>query len=132
MLAMKRPHGPSSKILPMALVAAATALSSQTIVHAYCVTPNDMAMFWGGEFADFRVPVRVSKGPNTSVMHAGVSPEDLARILVEVIARHNESIAVPKLYFAGIRDDDTLEPGITIRSLPCKEADEKNPPCNGG
>ncbi|WP_146658020.1 VCBS domain-containing protein [Enhygromyxa salina] len=103
--------------------------------EAYCVGPLDYASFWSNEFADLRVPVWVSISPIYPVSNTGESPEDVARILLEVIARHNESTRAPKLYFAGFTNESynpalvpfgvgahsALPAGITVHGLSCAD-----------
>ncbi len=87
------------------------------------------------KFLDFRIPVWVNISPENTVARTGQSPHDVARIALEVIARHNESAQVPKLYFAGFtneRFDNSiaspvvsaaarLPAGVTIMSMPCED-----------
>jgi cysteine-rich repeat protein len=96
---------------------------------AYCVTKIDMITLWGTYSPDLRIPVRVSLSVDNTVLYTGRTPQDVARVLIEVIARHNESTAIPKLYFAGFGNG----PGITIESLSCEKSQSQNPPpCSGG
>lgn len=111
-----------------------TCLCAMTLVardaEAYCVNSGDMAQFWGASFPDLYIPVWVTNAGDNTVAWAGVSPEDVARITIEVIARHNESVVAPKLYFAGFTDAAynwteggdllaNLEAGISIMSMSC-------------
>lgn len=54
-----------------------------------------------GEFPNLEIPVFLAVGGNSTVANSGVSKEDVARILIEVIARHNETVVAPKLVFGG-------------------------------
>jgi uncharacterized protein (TIGR03382 family) len=99
-----------------------------TNAEAYCVVNGDMAKFWSISFPDLYIPVWVIHAGDNTVASTGVSPEDVARLTIEVIARHNESILAPKLYFAGFSDQaylwtgnlvENLEMGISIMSMGC-------------
>ena len=102
---------------------------------AYCVDPTYAAKIRHG-FPTMRLPVYLSTGQYSSIEHTGLSPFDAARILLEVIARHNETAIAPKLYFAGFTASDfTLVPmgmqpdmvnsiatwpkGIVVHGFPC-------------
>jgi cysteine-rich repeat protein len=91
-----------SRAAQIALVSAVAALASlvPTPVEAYCVNP-EYATALRDDFASLRVPVYISIGANSTVGHLGVAQEDMARLVLEVIARHNETTVAPKLYFAG-------------------------------
>lgn len=99
-----------------------------TSAEAYCVVNGDMAKFWSISFPDLHIPVWVIHAGDNTVASTGVSPEDVARLTIEVIARHNESVLTPKLYFAGFSDQaylwtgnlvENLEVGISIMSMGC-------------
>jgi cysteine-rich repeat protein len=110
---------------------------------AYCVSSRDMVDFWSAGFPDLRIPVWVSLSDEYTSGHAGQSPQDIARLLIEVIAHHNETVQAPKLYFAGftpngfdktIIDEDgvswpaaNLPTGITVMAAP--DCDEKDTMC---
>lgn len=106
--------------------------------RAYCVTKADVITFWSNEFPDMHVPVWINVSTDHSIANTGPSADDVARLLREMIARHNESVASPKLYFAGFTTkayDPTLglpaanmPSGITILSATCEEAIE-DPVC---
>ncbi len=99
--------------------------------HAYCVVGNPVSVAWSYWIPDLHIPVYVTSSGGNSVANTGHSPEDVARIVSEVIARHNESVAVPKLRFAGFKskkywkDSDTpyvdLDEGITVMSFKCED-----------
>ncbi len=99
--------------------------------HAYCVRNGDFIGAWSEPFPDLVIEVRVASMGPSSVGNTGHSPENIARIVNEVIARHNEGVAVPKLRFAGFTSAqwkpdgavpyDQLEPGITISSFRCED-----------
>jgi cysteine-rich repeat protein len=107
------------------------------LAAAYCVNPR-IADNWRAEFPSLHIPVYVAIGDNSSVEHTGVDKENIARWVVEVIARHNETTPVPKLYYAGFSTEELLEkeveqrinslaqwqPGITIHSFPCEALSE--------
>lgn len=96
--------------------------------EAYCVSNKPMAIFWSGDFPDLHIPVWVSLSAKHTVELTGQTPQDVARLAIEVIARHNEAVRAPKLYFAGFTTDefdrsDTLPwrylpAGITIMGVP--------------
>lgn len=106
-------------------------------VEAYCVHPAGADRVRNA-FPSLRVPVYISIGANSTVEHIGVAQEDVARVVLEVIARHNETTVAPKLYFAGFSPHQlALEPnvdpmmptvhsiglwqkGITIHSVDCE------------
>ncbi|PRP96417.1 hypothetical protein ENSA7_72320 [Enhygromyxa salina] len=103
-----------------------------------------MVTFWSTEFPDLRLPVWLNISTNYSVAHTGQTPQDVARLIIEVIARHNESVSAPKLYFAGFTSapydplaqdpsipEIELPAGVNILSMTCAEAAQQ-PICNGG
>ncbi|NJK31653.1 MAG: matrixin family metalloprotease [Deltaproteobacteria bacterium] len=107
-----------------------------TTSDAYCLRSLgalDYPEMWAVSFPDLSIPIYVTHSGEYSVQNIGQSPNDVARVLLEVIARHNESVAVPKLYFGGFTDvglnfDDVdgenlhyrdLPAGITIMSYEC-------------
>ena len=97
-------------------------LGSSAAAYAYCLNQtyiNDVA----AEFPDQRIPVYVSTGMLSTVANTGVSPPDVARVLLEVIARHNETVVSPKLYFAGFDSTDFKPPmmGMTTTMLNAME-----------
>ncbi|KIG16063.1 hypothetical protein DB30_04935 [Enhygromyxa salina] len=115
-----------------------------TPAQAYCVTALDMAEFWSSEFPDLRVPVWLNISAGHSVAHMDQTPQDVARLVIEVLARHNESVAAPKLYFAGFTTEkydpgaqlpgipeERLPAGINIISMSCEEAVQQ-PLCSEG
>ena len=111
--------------LAAGVIFAASALASD-VGEAYCVRAYDMPLFWSVTFPDLRVPVWISIDPDSSAALIGPAPTDTARILVDVIDRHNESIGAPKLYFAGFTH--TLDQaGITVRSMECADAMMSSP-----
>jgi cysteine-rich repeat protein len=75
-------------------------------------------------------------GEENSVINTGHSPEDVSRIVREVIARHNETVAVPKLRFAGFSNKKwmaeskvpqaDLDGGITFLSFRCEDLNSDN------
>jgi uncharacterized protein (TIGR03382 family) len=108
-----------------------------TSSHAYCVRQPAVVQAWTHWFPDLSIPVYVLSNDSNSVANTGHSPEDVARIVHEVIARHNETAAVPKLRFAGVSNDhewvvesdtpwEDLESGITILSFRCEDLDSEN------
>jgi MYXO-CTERM domain-containing protein len=125
-----------------AVVFVAVLGTSHREANAYCVRGDDMLQGWSHGFPDLRIPVWVSLADNYTVENTGRSPQDVARLLLEVIARHNESVQVPKLYFAGFTSSDffdgkaiddegkaipwgLLPAGITVNAAPsCEEKDE--------
>jgi cysteine-rich repeat protein len=86
--------------LVLAWAVAALGALAPTPVEAYCVNPK-YATALRDDFASLRVPVYISIGANSTVEHLGVAQNDMARLVLEVIARHNETTVAPKLYFAG-------------------------------
>ena len=121
---------PTATRLAASVVFAAATLAPG-VGDAYCVTAYDMPLFWSGTFPNMRVPVWVSLEPNSSAALIGPAPADTARILVDVIDRHNESVGVPKLYFAGFTNA-LGQAGITIQSMKCADAMMKGTPCPNG
>ncbi|PRP91923.1 matrixin family metalloprotease [Enhygromyxa salina] len=108
--------------------------------EAYCVSSKPMIAFWSIKFPDLRVPVWISTSQDYTVANTGQAPQDVARLAIEVIARHNESVLAPKLYFAGFTNEkydldnptnplDKLPAGITIMSMPCEDNSDL---CGGG
>jgi hypothetical protein len=105
--------------------------------EAYCVSDKPLIAFWSAEFSDLRIPVWVNISADYSVESTGQTPQDIARLVIEVIARHNESVRAPKLYFAGfatqgfdymLTDQNgdvvpwgALPAGINVMSLECAE-----------
>ncbi|WP_244923823.1 DUF4215 domain-containing protein [Enhygromyxa salina] len=77
-----------------------------------------------------------------SVGYTGQTQDDIARLVIEVVARHNESNRSPKLYFAGFTNEawDPVAPnpiqdfpaGITITSMSCASAKLGTPCAEGG
>ncbi|NJK31077.1 MAG: DUF4215 domain-containing protein [Deltaproteobacteria bacterium] len=94
-----------------------------------------MVELWSLSFPDFHIPVYINHAGDYSVEHIGHDPEDVARVALEVIARHNETAVWPKFYFAGfsnngllLEDSDyiaDLDPGVTIMSYACGVIDEE-------
>lgn len=97
-------------------------------------------LYWQQEFPDLRVAVWVANGPQFGVQYTGRTPEEIANITQEVIARHNESNVGPRLYFAGFTDVELdlmdeinpsvpVHPGIYIHSVECTllDANAQNP-----
>jgi hypothetical protein len=101
--------------------------------HAYCVRQDPIVQAWSYWFPDVHIPVYVARGDDNSVANIGHTPEEVARIVREVVARHNETVAVPKLRFAGFTDSpwselsdapyEDLDSGITIMSYKCEDLD---------
>jgi len=74
-----------------------------------------MPSFWTVGFPDFRIPVWINVSDKYSVGHAGHAQGDVAKVAIEVIARHNESALAPKLYFAGFVNQEWLPaPGVNV------------------
>lgn len=112
----------------------------QPDAKAYCVVAGDSIAFWSVKLPDLRIPVWLSLSMEHSVANTGQTPQDVARLAIEVIARHNESVRTPKLYFAGFTnkgfDEDLvnngdpfpwgeLPVGITVMSFTtCKDKDD--------
>jgi cysteine-rich repeat protein len=69
--------------------------------HAYCAHVGMWDLFWMKRFPTLNVPVWVADGSEFGVQHTGRTPEEIAAIVQEVIARHNEANVGPRLYFAG-------------------------------
>jgi len=89
-----------------------------------------VAQEWSGQGYDLGIPVYVSTGTLSTVAHTGFSPEQVARVVIDVLARHNELITAPKLYFNGFTAIDfdlaganpvvDRPAGITIQSADCQ------------
>jgi MYXO-CTERM domain-containing protein len=94
-------------ITAIAFVAALGASCNEA--KAYCISSRDMIAFWSVHYPDLRIPVWVSLSDEYTVSQTNQSPKDVARLLIEVIAHHNESVQAPKLYFAGFTDDGIKE-----------------------
>jgi cysteine-rich repeat protein len=96
--------------------------------NAYCVTKSTGERITDS-FDDLRIPVYVASVGNASIEHTGISTIPAARIIIDVIARHNETVTVPKLYFAGLLEQDfgadpvapfaAWPKGIVVSSFPC-------------
>jgi hypothetical protein len=67
---------------------------------AYCVRQSDADQLLH-DFPDRRIPVYLATADGPSIEHIGLSATASARILLDVIARHNETVTSPKLYFVG-------------------------------
>jgi hypothetical protein len=106
--------------IPSVLATAIVLCALPRTSDAYCVRKSDVVLAWKLEFPDLRIPVYVAWDETNSVAYTGRSPEDVARIVLEVIARHNESVAAPKLYFAGFSDKvwGNKPRALTGRSMP--------------
>lgn len=100
-----------------------------SVTSAYCGVPS-VANNWSMETHGLRVPVYISLAPLSSIEHTGVSKENMARFTIDAIARHNESVLSPKLYFAGFTQSDydpslpdpapSRPGGITVQSMDCQ------------
>lgn len=119
--------------IPSILVAGLVLCTLARSGHAYCVRKDDVMLAWRDSFSDRTIPVYVVSSGKSSVASTGHSPTDVARIVHEVIARHNETVAIPKLRFGGFTDKQwvpdsqvphaELEGGITILSYLCENLD---------
>lgn len=107
--------------------------------HAYCAYAGMWDLFWLERFPDLNVPVWVAEGPYFGVQYTGRTPDEIAAIVQEVIARHNEANVGPRLYFAGktpmeldIEEPNPSAPvpfGIYVHSVACDILDAN--PDNG-
>lgn len=110
------------------------ALVAPVNVDAYCIKNTDAHFFWSTSFSDLHIPVWVASAGDNSTHWTGESAADVARVVINVISRHNEAVTGPKLYFAGFTDEglnwanhgsptktfiDDLPTGITIMSVEC-------------
>lgn len=95
--------------------------------RAYCASPV-VSVGVTDAFPGLEIPVWVSTGSNSSVEILDHSQAEFARVVLEVIARHNEAVAAPKLYFAGFTNKalapKTLaytgwDAGIVVHSFGC-------------
>jgi cysteine-rich repeat protein len=119
------------------VLGAAIALPA-TSADAYCILSLSYEAAWQSSFPDLRIPVRLNVS-TYGLHHAGISNDDAIPLLQEVIARHNEVGAGPRLYYAGITTSnwapgeplryEDLPTGITVMSHSCLE---KVPICGGG
>jgi cysteine-rich repeat protein len=101
--------------------------------HAYCAYPGMWDLFWMEQFPDLNVPVWVAGGPQFGVQYTGRTPDEIAAIVQEIVARHNEANVGPRLYFAGttgmdldLGQDDPSAPvpfGIYVHSVECDTLD---------
>jgi len=85
---------------------------------AYCVSDEDMVLFWASVFPDLRIPVWINTSSDYTVEHTGRTQDEVAKVAIEVIARHNESASAPKLYFAGFTDKEWVQVPPTNVSQP--------------
>jgi hypothetical protein len=97
-------------------------------VDAHCRSASfDAAGFWQQSFTDQRIPVFVATGAGSGITNTGLSVAEATAIVQAVIARHNEVVSVPRLFFAGATPADLTETGsqadrpdgITIDSWAC-------------
>ncbi len=113
-------------------IALMSGLAVPSRAEAYCVRSEPVIAFWSVKFPDLRIPVWISVSQLYTVANTGQTPEDVARLAIAVIARHNESVLAPKLYFAGFTPfaydvENMTSPladlpaGITIMSMPCEK-----------
>jgi cysteine-rich repeat protein len=107
--------------------------------HAYCAHTGMWDLFWMEKFPTLNVPVWVAEGSHFGVQYTGRTPDEIAAIVQEVIARHNEANVGPRLYFAGttaqeldLAQADPSAPapfGIYVHSVACEVLDAN--PNNG-
>jgi len=128
----------ASSFISATLVCTLVTLAPMT-ARAYCVV-NHVADQWSMQASALRIPVYVSIAPNSHIEHTGASAELAARWVIDAIARHNEHVTAPKLYFGGFHSQDymlgvnnpvALRPGgITVQSIDCALLQDK-PFCAG-
>lgn len=117
--------------MTLATLAGGVGLAIFPVRHArsYCAHPL-VAQNYTTNFPDQRIPVYLANTGNASIEHIGISHNEAARIVIDVVSRHNETVVSPKLYFAGFLNQD-FEPqpmmhvfeswpgGIVINSFDC-------------
>jgi hypothetical protein len=99
-------------------------------LHAYCVKPI-YVLLWQTAFPDLVIPVYIGIGTGTTVEYSGLSVDEVERLVLETISRHNEVAVGPRLQFAGYTNKDIdyaavgnakfqdRPDGITVDSYPC-------------
>jgi cysteine-rich repeat protein len=101
--------------------------------QAYCAYAGMWDLFWLEQFPDSNIPVWVAEGPEFGVQYTGRTPDEIAAIVQEIIAHHNEANVGPRLHFAGttaielnlanVNPSAPVPFGIYIHSVACDVLD---------